>query len=213
MNTKVFLIGGAPGAGKSTLGMALAARLGIGSLTIDDLVTAVQAVTTPETHPGLHLMWKTSHLEYFTNGSVEKLKADAIKQHEAAWQFIRQVIRKHALKGSAVVIDGWHLWPEKVSQLELKNIWAGWIIAAPAVLEERERKNVEWLQGSSDPDQMLANFISRSLWFNSWMEEQVNEHQMNILPQPGETSVDELCEMILEDGHGGGREGLRLSTL
>jgi len=202
METKVFLIGGAPGTGKSTLGTALAAKLGIGSLTIDDLVTAVQAVTTPETHPGLHLMWKTSYLDYFTNSSIEKLKSDAIKQHEAAWLFVRRVIRKHALGGSAVVIDGWHLWPDKVSQLQLGNIWAGWIIAAPTVLEERERDNLKWLQGSPDPDQMLANFISRSLWFNSWMEEQANELQMNILHQHGETSVDELCEMILEDEYG-----------
>ena len=202
MDTKVFLIGGAPGAGKSTLGTALAARLGIGSLTVDDLVTTVQAVTTPKTHPGLHLMWKTSYLDYFTNSSIEKLKADAVKQHEAAWPFIRRVIRKHALGGAPIVIDGWHLWPDKVSQLQMENIWAGWIIAAPAVLKERERNNLEWLQGSSDPDLMLANFISRSLWFNSWMEEQANELQMNILSQRGETSVDELCEMILHDGHG-----------
>jgi len=197
----VFLIGGTPGAGKSTLGTALATRLGIGSLTIDDLVTAVQAVTTPHTHPGLHLMWKTSHLEYFTNNSIEKLKSDAMRQHEAAWPFIRQVIRKHAFGGSAIVIDGWHLWPNKVSQLQLENIWAGWLIATPAVLQEREMKNVNWLQGSSDPDQMLANFISRSLWFNNWIEEQAKELQMTILPQHGETSVDELCEMILEDGY------------
>jgi len=197
MDTKVFLIGGAPGAGKSTLGTALAAKLGIGSLTIDDLVTAVQAVTTPETHPGLHLMWNRSYLDYFTNSSIEKLKADTVKQHEAVWPFVRRVIRKHALGGAAIVIDGWHLWPDKVSQLQVENIWAGWIIAAPAVLEERERRNLEWPQGSSDPDKMLANFISRSLWFNGWMEEQANELQMNILPQHGGTSVDELCEMIL----------------
>jgi 2-phosphoglycerate kinase len=199
MKTKVFLIGGAPGAGKSTLGTALAARLGIGSLTIDDLVTAVQAVTTPETHPGLHLMWNTSHLEYFTYSSIDKLKGDAIRQHEAAWPFIERVIRKHALGGAPIVIDGWHLWPERISQLQLENVWAGWIIIAPSVLEERERKNVEWLQGSSDPERMFANFMSRSLWFNGLMEEQANEFQMITLSQHGETSVDELCEMLLED--------------
>jgi len=199
MDTRVFLIGGAPGAGKSTLGTALAARLGIGSLTIDDLVTAVQAVTTPETHPGLHLMWKTSHLDYFTHSSTDKLKADAVRQHEATWPFIERVIRKHALEGAPIVIDGWHLWPGRVSQLQLENVWAGWIIVAPSVLEGRERKNVEWLQGSSDPERMFGNFMSRSLWFNSLMEEQANELQMNILSQHGKTSVDELCEMILEN--------------
>ncbi len=62
-NTKVFLIGGAPGAGKTTLGSALAARLGITSLSIDDLKTAALAITTPETHPKLHVMRKEPALK------------------------------------------------------------------------------------------------------------------------------------------------------
>lgn len=106
MKTKVFLIGGAPGAGKTTLGSALAARLGFTSLSIDDLLTAAQAVTTPESHPRLHFMRNKPYLEYFTNSSVEQLKADATLQHEAAWPLVKRVIRKHARGGSAIVIDG-----------------------------------------------------------------------------------------------------------
>ncbi|MCA9946780.1 MAG: zeta toxin family protein, partial [Anaerolineales bacterium] len=67
ISNKVILIGGAPGAGKTTLGSALAVKLGVNSLTIDDLVTAVIAVTTPETHPGIHALRKGPHTEYFTN--------------------------------------------------------------------------------------------------------------------------------------------------
>ena len=194
---KVYLIGGAPGAGKSTLGRALAAELGITSLTIDDLVTAVQAVTTPESHPGLHLMWKTSHLDYFTNSSVDKLTEDAIRQHEAAWPFVQQVIRKYAERGLAIVIDGWHLWPHRVAALNLNNLWAGWLVASPAVLKDRERKNLGWLQGSSDPDRMLDNFLGRSFWFNNLMREETARLKMNLLAQPGDRSVEELCEIVL----------------
>ena len=45
-NAKVILIGGPPGAGKTTLGRAVAARLGVVSLTIDDLFLAAKAITT-----------------------------------------------------------------------------------------------------------------------------------------------------------------------
>lgn len=122
MNPNVYLIGGAPGAGKTTLCSALAAKIGSTSLSIDDLITAVQAVTTPETHPGLHLMWKTSHLEYFTDSSVDRLIDDAKKQHETAWQAVRSVINKHAKGGSPIVMDGWHLWPSRIAQLKLDNV-------------------------------------------------------------------------------------------
>lgn len=198
MKTKVFLIGGAPGAGKTTLGTALASKLGITSLSIDDLLTAAQAVTTPESHPGLHFMRGQPFQEYFTYSSVERLKADAALQHEAAWPIVKRVIRKHASWGSAIVVDGWHLRPSAVSQLREENIWSGWIVPSASVLDERERKNKDWLKGSPDPERMLENFLARSFWYNTLIKEQAAELQMNILVQNGEKSVEALCQMVLD---------------
>ncbi|HET6443629.1 MAG TPA: AAA family ATPase [candidate division Zixibacteria bacterium] len=198
MKTKVFLIGGAPGAGKTTLGTALASKLGITSLSIDDLLTAAQAVTTPESHPGLHFMRGQPFQEYFTYSSVERLKADATLQHEAAWPIVKRVIRKHASWGFAIVIDGWHLRPSAVSQLREENIWSGWIVLSASVLDERERKNKDWLKGSPDPERMLENFLARSFWYNTLIKEQAAELQMNILVQNGEKSVEALCQMVLD---------------
>jgi len=198
IDTKVFLIGGAPGAGKTTLGLALAARLGIPALTIDHLNTAAMAVTTPETHPGLHVMSKVPSLDYFTHSSVEQLIADAILQHEAVWPMVKQVVRKHARQGSPIVIDGWYMRPKWVAQLKLANVWAGWIVTSATVLEERERK-LAWYQESTDPERMLANFLARSLWYNNLIKEQVTQYQMTILPQSGDISVERLCDMVLED--------------
>jgi len=198
MKSKVFLIGGAPGAGKTTLGSALAANLGITSLSIDDLLTGAQAVTTPESHPGLHFKGNSPFHEYFTNSSMEKLKTDAALQHEAAWPIVKRVVQKHAAWGSAIVIDGWHLRPDKVAHLEQKNIWSGWIVLSASVLEERERNDLEWLKGALDQERMLANFLARSLWYNDLIREQVAELQMNILLQDGEKSVEDLCQLILD---------------
>lgn len=201
MKTKVFLIGGAPGAGKTTLGAALAVRLGITSLSIDDLIAAAQAITTPETHPKLHVMRKVPSLEYFTTSSVEQLKADATLQHEAVWPMVEQVVRKHAIWGSPIVIDGWHLRPSWVAQLKLKNVWSGWIVASAKVLQAREKK-VAWYQESTDPERMLENFLARSLWYNDLIKEQSTQYHMTILPQPGDNSVDQLCNMVLENSGG-----------
>jgi 2-phosphoglycerate kinase len=198
-NVNVFLIGGAPGVGKTTLGCALAAKLSIASVTIDDLMTVAQTVTTPETHPGLHAMRKVPYLEYFTNSSVEQLKADANLQHEATWPFVKSLILKHATWApSPIVIDGWHLRPSRVAELNLHNLWSGWIVISPSVLVEREKKNLKWLQGSSSPEQMLENFLVRSLWYNNLVKEEASKLHMNILPQAGDTTIDDLCNMILK---------------
>lgn len=197
-NVNVFLIGGAPGVGKTTLGRALAAKLGTASVSVDDLMTVVQTVTTPETHPGLHVMRKVPHLDYFTDSSVDQLKADADIQHEAAWPFLKQLILKRATwDTSPIVIDGWHLRPHRVAELNLPDIWSGWIVIEPSVLVERENKNRQWLQGSSDPDRMLENFLARSLWYNELIQQQASERQMNILRQTGDVSVDAFCQMVL----------------
>ena len=158
---------------------------------------AAQGVTTPETHPGLHVMKKVPSLEYFTNSSVDQLRSDATLQHEATWPLVEAVVRFHAKWESAIVIDGWHLRPSSVAQLKLNNVWSGWIVASATVIEERERKN-KWWAHSPDPERMRENFLARSLWYNDLIKQQATELRMNILPQVGETSVDELCEMVLE---------------
>ena len=153
----VFLIGGAPGVGKTTLGRALATRVDATSLTADDLLTAAKAVTTPKSHPGLHVMTVVNSIEYFTTSSVEQLAVDATVQHEATWPAIETVIRKRAAWGHPIVIDGWFLRPTKVAELDLDGVISFWLIADPVVLEERERKNIEFFGRSPNPEQMLQN--------------------------------------------------------
>ncbi|MCB8928227.1 MAG: zeta toxin family protein [Ardenticatenaceae bacterium] len=196
-HNKVILIGGAPGAGKTTLGQALAVKLGVTSLTIDDLVTAVIAVTTRESHPGIHALRKGPHTDYFTNSSVNELIADATLRHEGSWPMVRQLIQKYTKQKRGIVIDGWHMRPEWVADLQLENVWAGWLVIDPDVLEARERKNEAWLEGSADPERMFTNFMGRSLWYNSLIEEQAKALQMNILYQDGTKSVEELCQLVL----------------
>ncbi|MEJ2290378.1 MAG: hypothetical protein P8Y05_01530 [Deinococcales bacterium] len=198
---RVLLVGGPPGAGKTTLGAALSHRLRITSLTVDDLVVAARAITTPETHPGLWALSRVPVHEYFTDSSVEQLVADAAQRHEATWPMVRDVIRKHASAGgSPIVIDGWHVRPHQVAELGLDNVWSCWIAAAPEVLEQRERALLPgFLSGSSDPERMLANFLARSRWHNHLIEQQATELGLTVLHQSGDVTVDDLCDQVVEE--------------
>lgn len=197
-NGKVFLIGGAPGAGKTTLCCALAARIGASSVTIDDLMTVAKTATTPETHPGLYLYRNMSHLEYFTNCSIERLKSDAESQHEAVWPFVKNLIVKHFnWTTTSIVIDGWHLRPHMIAELDDGRINPNWIFISPRALEKRERENAEFLRGSSDPEKMFQNFMARSLWFNDLFKKEAEEFGMTVIHQEGQTVVDVLCDAVL----------------
>jgi 2-phosphoglycerate kinase len=190
---KVILIGGCPGAGKTTLGRALAARLGYASLTIDDLLHAARALTTPDSHPGLHVMNKPNCTVYFTDSPLEKLVADATLQHEALWPAVERTIRNHASWGQPIVVDGWHLRPEWTRALDLEQVSAHWLVVDPGVLEARERNNADFFSTSRDPDQMMKRFLARSLWSNELIERQARSTGDQILRQDGTRSVVELC--------------------
>ncbi len=195
---QVILIGGCPGAGKTTLGRRLAARLGYASLTIDDLMGAAQAVTTPESHPGLHLMSGTNYVDYFTHSPVEKLIADATLQHEELWPAVERTIRNHATWGVPIVIDGWHLRPAWTAGLDLKGISTHWLVIDPEVLKAREARNEDFVRDSDNPQQMRERFVARSLWYNSFIEAEAESRGEQILRQNGTQTVDQLCDQMEE---------------
>jgi len=195
---KVILIGGCPGAGKTTLGQAVAARLNYASLTIDDLLHAAMAITTPESHPGLHVMNKPNFTAYFTDTAVEQLIADANFQHEAIWPAVERTIRNHATWGRPIVIDGWHLRPEWTQSLGLDAVTAHWIVIDPDVLEARERANEGFVSKSNNPRQMLNRFLARSRWHNELIESEARSVGDQVLRQDGTQSVDALCRQVEE---------------
>lgn len=205
--SRVILIGGPPGAGKSTLSLALSRRLDSEWLTIDDIAAAVKGITTSQSHPGLHAGTRAAtgvdSFEYFTTAPVDRLIADAAENHEAMWPAVERVIRQRASFGPSVVIEGWFMRPEKVAALDLENVKSFWLSVDEAVLERRER-GVDFFEPSSDPERMLQNFLGRSFWHNDLVRQQAEKLGLPILHQDGDASVDDLCETVMKQlGEGG----------
>lgn len=197
LQSKVVLIGGAPGAGKTTLGFHLARRIGVTSLSADDLMLGAQAVTDEKTHPALHVMRRVPSIDYFTTSSIEQLKDDAKIQHEAVWPIVERVIRVRAESGAGVVIDGWHMTPSFMAGLSLPSVTCFVVVTAIEVLEERERNN-KWFSKSSDPERMLNNFLARSIWSNQAIHADSIKHGIPALRQDGSKPAESLCDEAIE---------------
>lgn len=191
---RVILIGGPPGAGKTTLARALAARLGYAATTGDDLAVAGRVLTTPGTHPALHRMRGLGHVRYFTESEPERLIADAEELAATMWPVFEVVIRRHAVEKHPVVIDWWLLHPDPVAALAVDGVASVWLHIDPEVLDTRERA-VEWFrEGSADPERMHANFMARSSWRNELVAAAAHARGFPVLEQPGDRSVDDLVD-------------------
>lgn len=195
---RVILIGGAPMAGKTTVAHLLAAHLGYGCLSTDDLGEAMRAVTTKDTHPHLHPMDGYDYREYYVTRSPEALIADISLEHHAMWPAVQRVIRKHATWGEPIVIEGWSLWPEWVTQLRLPSVHALWFVAHAETLQERMGKVVEFYRGASDEAAMMRHYLARSFWYNARLKEAVNKFALTSIAIPLRAPVHAIVAMCLD---------------
>jgi 2-phosphoglycerate kinase len=191
-----LLIGGPPGAGKTTLARAVAAELRAGSVTGSDLVTAVRRLTTADSHPGLHRGRAVGHVRYFTESEPEQLIADALELEAAMWPAILDVVRYHAADRESVVLDWWLMSPRRVADIG-DAVHSAWLVIDPTVLEARERNNAWFWDQSPDPERMLANFMARSRWRNELVAEEAADLGLPIIHQPGDRPVEDLAAEVI----------------
>ncbi|MEU4547483.1 hypothetical protein [Nonomuraea dietziae] len=111
----IILIGGASGTGKSQVSYPLARRLASPIVEIDDIVEALQAMTTPEQLPALHY-WRANpeavHLP------PERIVEMQISVARALVPAVRAVVANHLETMTPVVVEGDYLLPSTAAELD-----------------------------------------------------------------------------------------------
>ncbi len=194
---RVLLIGGPPGAGKTTLARSVGAKLGFLTTTVDDLVTAARLATDATYQPSLHLRGGVGTLLYFTQGPPQRLIDDAVVLSEFMWPILTTMIKRHAADGAPIVMDWWLFDPDRVADITSGAIKSIWLHIDPEVLGQREWNLSAFREGSSNPEQMHTNFMQRSLWRNQLILERATALGLPVLHQPGDRSVEDLTDEAL----------------
>lgn len=194
---RVVLIGGPPGAGKTTLARSVAARLGFLSTTVDDIVTAARQLTDAASQPDLHRSGGAGPVDYFTTGPPERLVADAVALQEVMWPVLADLIRRHLTDKGPIVLDWWLFHPDRVVELSSPAVGSVWLHIDPVALDQRERSLTDFRAGASDPETMHANFMHRSLWRNELVRARATALGLPLVHQPGARSVEDLTDEVL----------------
>jgi 2-phosphoglycerate kinase len=133
----VTVVCGASGVGKTSVAVGLAARFGVPLGEADDIVTALQALTTPEQLPVLHAFDR----DPAAFDTAEKIMRQHFAVADALAPGLRAVIADHIEFRAPTVLEGDYLTPELATEF------------GPAVRAV--------VIGEPDPRQIVANLRSR----------------------------------------------------
>ncbi|EOD63633.1 hypothetical protein H480_36038 [Amycolatopsis vancoresmycina DSM 44592] len=141
----MLLLGGASGTGKSRVAYPLARRYGVPIVEVDDLVLAVQRMTTPEQQPLLH--------HWDTHPDAGRLPVSRVVELQAAiaealQPALEAVIGNHLETDTPVVIEGDYLLPALAAQDSFDGQAAEGRVRAVFLHEP-------------DPAQLVANYLER----------------------------------------------------
>ncbi len=156
-NLKSICVAGPSGVGKSSLSYALANNLGLPITEVDDLLIAIQSLTTPPQPPNIHY-WKDNPQTdlKMSPERVLEIHLDICRTLEPA---IAAVIDNHADTQLPVILDGDYLLPElivarsnKVKGLiviedEIGQIVKNFFLREPCKGSQTSRAEVSWLFG------------------------------------------------------------------
>jgi 2-phosphoglycerate kinase len=137
---KVLAIGGCAAVGKTTVAVALGARLGSDMLPLDTIWLALRAATSPASHPELHDLDPSGG-----ELTLERLRDHHTKGAQTISRAMDPVIEYYLREGQPVVMEG------------------AWIAPSVAARWTRDHEDVQAVFiHEPDMDEILATMLARS---------------------------------------------------
>lgn len=144
---KIFLIGGAPTAGKTTVARALGGRLGIPWISTDQIRRIMRAATSRKENPRLFGPEVHDAQRFLTEFSPEQVVDLAYQEAEAVWPGVRRFILADHLWTEGFIVEGVNLLPHLI---------------APDLAKEPEIQATFLID--RDLDRVRRAILSRGLW-------------------------------------------------
>lgn len=187
MDRTVTVICGASGVGKSCVARPLAVRRGVPLIETDDIVTALTALTTPDTHPDLH--------RWHTDAAARGWDPARVVEHTVAVAAalapgFRAVIADHLEFHAPAVLEGDHLTPHLV--LGLTGARAV-VISEPD--EDRIVENLLAREPAAGPQRERARV---SALYDAWLTGAAHRHGVPVVPSRPFDDVLTRVERALE---------------
>lgn len=188
----IYLVGGPPRCGKTTIAKLLASRLSIPWVTADMLESVVEAYAAKEHYEKLfpkNVIRQATHQsndEMYTKYSTAEIVNAYIEQAKTTWRAI-EVLVEHAQKfNENIVIDGHQLHPEFIDQFLQTE--GGEKVRSVIVLKkdvdliiagakENQAQN-DWFLQKTKNENILPLIAGMLKKYGEFFEEQAEKHQL-----------------------------------
>ncbi|MEV0679054.1 hypothetical protein AB0I60_21300 [Actinosynnema sp. NPDC050436] len=180
---RVLLLGGASGSGKSALSYPVARARGAALVEVDDLVVALQSITTAAQHPALH-HWRTRSDDGM---SAEEVTAAQVALAEAIEPALEAVIANHLETDLPLVLEGDYLLPAFCAK------WTHGDVRAVFV-HEPDPAQLERNYASREPDAgVQRKRAADSAHYGEWLAAEARRHGLPVLAaRPWADALDRL---------------------
>jgi 2-phosphoglycerate kinase len=199
----VYWIGGASGAGKSTMSKLLAARHGLRIYSTDDVMSDHAARSTPADSPMLAEFAAMDMDERWVRRSPETmLETFHWYRGESFAPIVEDLLALPA--GPPVIAEGFRLLPSLVKPLLTEERRAIWLLPTPEFRRAAfDHRGSTWkiAERTGDPQRALANLLARDRMFTERLREDVRAVGLRLIEVDRLMAEDDLAAAI-EDAWG-----------
>ncbi|MFD9425772.1 MULTISPECIES: hypothetical protein [unclassified Streptomyces] len=192
---RVVLIGGTSNVGKSTVGRAVAERLGFAYRSTDGLAR----------HPGRP--WRTpdhevpEHVaEHYRSLTADELLMSVLDHYERLWPRIEELITAHAAGGGdrpALVLEGSALWPSRVAKTAASRTAAVWLTSDAGTVRARVRDAGRYEAATAGERHLMDTFLARTERYQTLMLDDIDRLGLDRIDAGGGRSVEALVDAVL----------------
>lgn len=197
---KIFLIGGPPKCGKTTLAKKLSTKLNIPWVSVDSLQNIVYAYSSQsfckENFPHKNMKGSNNDETYSVN-SVEDIVNAYIKQGQASYKAVSIIVESQIVDKDNYIIEGYQITPDLVNQIILK--FGKDSIVPIFLVKTNKNKFVQDITKSTTPNDWIIRKTKNNETFSKIAEMVVNYSKYF----ESEAKVYGFCIDYMDEGFNG----------
>ena len=192
----LYMIGGSPCSGKSTLASLLARKYDLLHIKLDDLVDEMMSQASVDSRP-ICLLRQDRNPEQIWMRNPEEMADEEWRFYEEIFPYVKSCLIKDQDK--ALLVEGAGLLPHLIKSLEEPAV--SYLCLTPtADFQKKHYKQREWVpyvvEGTSNPEQAFENWMQRDILFAQMVRKEAQKLGYPSLMTDGSQSEKQTVEEV-----------------